>query len=216
FSPIAGSSLSISNSRLIVQGLFIAAVPVRASTSGVGVAGTVRRFGTASGPGVAAVRTAVRAGIAAGILARGAVGVRTGRVRGPLCIGFVRRLRGASRLRVRTGIRLAALGTGVRALRRRTRRTGRSRVGVRVRSRVIAQTRIGSGVRTGLLRGLDGTARDVEGHGVALFEGVAVVALADIGDGAGGTIRVDGRGIDFESLVLEVLRRRGLGESDVV
>src|SRR5699024_3218247 len=152
----------------------------------------------------------------------------------------------------------AALGTGVRALRRRTRRTGRSRIGVRVRSRVIAQTRIGSGVRTGLLRGLGGTAREVEGHGVALFAGVAVVAFADIGvsaggavragrlrglgatargveghgvglfeggavvasadigDGAGGTIRVDGRGIDFESLVLEVLRRRGLGESDVV
>src|SRR5699024_7632390 len=91
-----------------------------------------------------------------------------------------------------------------------------SGVGVRVRSRVIAQTRIGSGVRTGLLGGLGGTARDVEGHGVALFEGVAVVALTDIGDGAGGTIRINGRGVDLEALVLEVLRRRGLGESDVV
>src|SRR5699024_1776581 len=49
-----------------------------------------------------------------------------------------------------------------------------------------------------------------------LFEGVAVVALTDIGDGAGGTIRIDGRGVDLEALVLEVLRRRGLGESDVV
>src|SRR5699024_4121453 len=221
FSPIAGSSLSISNSRLIVQGLFSAAVPVRASASGVRAARTVRRVGIASGAGVAAARAAVRAAVRVGP----ALGAAA-RVRGIVGIGLAaaviagvrgsRVVRGASRLRVRTGIRLAALGTGVRVLRRGTRRPGGSGVGVRVRSRVIAQTRIGSGVRTGLLGGLGGTARDVEGHGVALFEGVAVVTLTDIGDGAGGTIRIDGRGVDLEALVLEVLRRRGLGESDVV
>src|SRR5699024_6067281 len=73
-----------------------------------------------------------------------------------------------------------------------------------------------TGVRTGLLGGLGGTARDVEGHGGGLFVGVAVVALPDSGDGAGGPIRIDGRGVDFEALGLEVVRRRGLGEPAVV